>query len=478
MGRTLKTRIKNSVISLIFLLFLLLTALSIFMNVKSFEARHEARAFEFLRYVNKELERMDCVNWEECPDIVQVLANLSEQLMVDVNIYAESGELVATSRPEIFQYDFHDFLMNPRALQKITKEGGSSYMEWEKLGELKSMAVYMPLVLDNGKSYVLSIPYFAQNDELNMDIMIAVVIAVNIAIIMMVIAFVLSGLLAERVIKPLQLVNDKLRLMRAGGKNEKISYKGKDELAMLVQEYNNMVDKVDESIRQLALSERESAWREMARQIAHEIKNPLTPMRLSIQYLVRLKQRNIQGWEDKFEQVADSILEQIDILSETASEFSSFAKFYYEESSVLNLHEIISEQRVLFDNRENIKILISSESEECYVYARKGQIIRVVVNLLSNAVQAVESRGGGYIRISITKNGGNYTVSFEDNGPGVKDEDQDKLFKPNFTTKTGGTGLGLAISRNIIEQSGGTIFYRKSDLGGANFSFTLPVYQP
>ena len=122
-------------------------------------------------------------------------------------------------------------------------------MEWEKLGELKSMAVYMPLVLDNGKSYVLSIPYFAQNDELNMDIMIAVVIAVNIAIIMMVIAFVLSGLLAERVIKPLQLVNDKLRLMRAGGKNEKISYKGKDELAMLVQEYNNMVDKVDESIR-------------------------------------------------------------------------------------------------------------------------------------------------------------------------------------------------------------------------------------
>ena len=216
----------------------------------------------------------------------------------------------------------------------------------------------------------------------------------------------------------------------------------------------------------------------MARQIAHEIKNPLTPMRLSIQYLVRLKQKNVPGWEDKFESVADSILEQIDILSDTASEFSSFAKFYYEESSTLNLYSLIMEQRVLFDNRDNIKILINSESEECYVFARKGQIIRVIVNLLSNAVQAVETRGGGYIRISISSSDGKYTVSFEDNGPGVKEEDVDKLFKPNFTTKTGGTGLGLAISRNIIEQSGGTIYYRKSELGGANFSFTLPLFLP
>ena len=109
---------------------------------------------------------------------------------------------------------------------------------------------------------------------------------------------------------------------------------------------------------------------------------------------------------------------------------------------------------------------------------RKGQIIRVIVNLLSNALQAVETRGGGYIRISISSGDGKYTVSFEDNGPGVKEEDIDKLFKPNFTTKTGGTGLGLAISRNIIEQSGGTIYYRKSELGGANFSFTLPLFLP
>ena len=237
-----------------------------------------------------------------------------------------------------------------------------------------------------------------------------------------------------------------------------------------------MVDDLEESTKKLAQTEREQAWSEMARQIAHEIKNPLTPMRLSIQHLVRLKQRGVDGWEQKFEEVAGSILEQIDILSETASEFSSFAKFYYEENTVLNLYNIITEQKILFDTRDNIRILFDYTSEEACVFARKGQIIRVVVNLLSNAIQALEAIGRGYVRISLSQKNGSYVVSIEDNGTGVKDEDVVKLFKPNFTTKSSGTGLGLAISRNIIEQSGGTIWYSRSELGGANFSFSLPMY--
>ena len=226
----------------------------------------------------------------------------------------------------------------------------------------------------------------------------------------------------------------------------------------------------------LAQTEREQAWSEMARQIAHEIKNPLTPMRLSIQHLIRMKQRNVEGWENKFEDVANSILEQIEILSNTASEFSSFAKFYYEENSVINIYNIINEQKILFDTRDNIKVLFNSDLEDALVFARKGQIIRVIVNLLSNAIQAIEAIGRGYVRISLVRDNNNYIVSIEDNGYGVKEEDINKLFKPNFTTKSSGTGLGLAISRNIIEQSGGTIFYKKSEIGGANFSFTLPIY--
>ena len=142
---------------------------------------------------------------------------------------------------------------------------------------------------------------------------------------------------------------------------------------------------------------------------------------------------------------------------------------------MVDLAELINDQRVFFDPRENIKILYTYCHRECMVNVRKGQIIRVLVNLVSNAIQALEDKGG-YIRISLTEEAGWYTVSIEDNGPGVKPEDENKLFKPNFTTKSSGTGLGLAICRNIIDQSGGRISYRRSDLGGACFSFSLPVY--
>ena len=173
--------------------------------------------------------------------------------------------------------------------------------------------MYMPLMLDNGKTYILNIPYFAQNDELNLDIIIMVVITVNIAIVMMVLAFILSGVVAERVTKPLQMLNDKLKMMRIGGKNEKITYHQKDEVGMLVREYNNMVDKLEESIEQLARSERENAWREMARQIAHEIKNPLTPMKLNIQFMLRsLQMEDNERFKQRFQEVSKMLMEQID----------------------------------------------------------------------------------------------------------------------------------------------------------------------
>lgn len=412
-------------------------------------------------------------------DLSHMLDRIAVNAQVDINLYDPHGRLIRSTQPELFKRNLFSSRMDSDAYYLLTAENKRHVINRESIGELSYISLYSPIFNADGSliAYV-NIPYFTKTSSLwgNLTSMIAIII--NIYILLMLAAIFAGTVISNSISKPIEEIGRKMRSVDVSRKAEHVDYDVDDELGVLVKAYNKMVDDLEESTKRLTQSEREQAWSEMARQIAHEIKNPLTPMRLSIQYLVRLKQKNIQGWEDKFEQVADSILEQIDILSDTASEFSSFAKFYYEESSVLNLHEIIFEQRVLFDNRENIKILISSESDECYVYARKGQIIRVVVNLLSNAVQAVESRGGGYIRISITQAGGNYTVSFEDNGPGVKDEDLDKLFKPNFTTKTGGTGLGLAISRNIIEQSGGTIFYRKSDLGGANFSFTLPVYLP
>lgn len=209
---------------MIFVLFFILTALSIYLNTKSFEDRHRSKATELLKYVNKELEALECVEYTECQDILNVLTNMSEILMIDINIYSQKGMLVATSRPEIFTAGFAGYLVDAEALKSIVDDGSMSFVKEKHIGELNYMSVYMPLVLENNKSYILNVPYFTQNDELNLDIVIMVIIAVNIAIDVMVLAFILSGVVAERVTKPLQLVNDKLKQMRIGGKNEKIVY--------------------------------------------------------------------------------------------------------------------------------------------------------------------------------------------------------------------------------------------------------------
>jgi nitrogen fixation/metabolism regulation signal transduction histidine kinase len=272
------------------------------------------------------------------------------------------------------------------------------------------------------------------------------------------------------------------------GHLEYIDYQRDDELTSLVEAYNRMVKDLSDSTRQLAQAERDYAWSQMARQVAHEIKNPLTPIKLELQRLIRLKQKNNPAWEEKFDKVAAVILEHIDILADTANEFSTFAKLYSEKPTLLDLDKVLKDQLLIFDNKEKVKISYVG-MEDALVLAPKPQLIRVFVNLITNAIQAVEIRlketeeqGGetfeGKVMVFLrnsTKEG-YYDIVIDDNGSGVKDENLDKLFTPNFTTKSSGTGLGLAICRNIIEKCDGEISYQKSFvLGGASFTVTIPM---
>ncbi len=408
--------------------------------------------------------------------IFQSLERLAKNTQTTINIYDPHGRLMRSTQPELFDRYLLASRIHPDAYYQLVKEKKMQVITSEKLGELDYSSLYAPIYNAEGTLIAIAnIPYFFKDSDLSGDISTILAAIINIYILLLLAAIFGGTALANQLSKPLAEIGLKMKRIDVSKKAEHINYKNKDELGELVGAYNKMVDDLEESTQRLAQTEREQAWSEMARQIAHEIKNPLTPMRLSIQHLVRMKQRGIEGWEEKFEDVANSILEQIDILSNTASEFSSFAKFYYEDNAELNLYQLISEQMVLFDTRENIRIAYEYCHTECMVFARKGQIIRVLVNLVSNAVQALEERGG-YIRISLKENERGYIVSIDDNGPGVMAGDEGKLFKPNFTTKSSGTGLGLAICRNIIEQSGGKISYSRSELGGACFSFTLPKY--
>ena len=227
----------------------------------------------------------------------------------------------------------------------------------------------------------------------------------------------------------------------------------------------------------------------MARQVAHEIKNPLTPIKLEIQRLIRLKEKGNPAWEEKFDKVSAVVLEHIDILTDTANEFSTFAKLYSEDPVLMDLDKTLKDQLLIFDNKENISISYIG-MENALVMAPKPQLIRVFVNLMTNAIQAVEIRqnearengeepiaGKVLICLRNSTKEGYYDIVFDDNGHGVSEDNQKKLFTPNFTTKSSGTGLGLAICRNIIEKCEGEIRYRKSyALGGASSIVTLPKH--
>jgi signal transduction histidine kinase len=408
--------------------------------------------------------------------VFQALERIAKNTQATINLYDPHGRLIRSTQPELFDRYLLASRIHPDAYCQLVKERKMQVITREKLGELDYSSLYAPIYNADGTLVAIAnIPYFAKEYDLTGDISTILAAIINVFILLLLAAIFGGTALANQLAKPLAEIGSMMKRIDVSKKTEHINYKNNDELGELVGAYNKMVDDLEESTQRLAQTEREQAWSEMARQIAHEIKNPLTPMRLSIQHLIRLKQRGIDGWEEKFEDVATSILEQIDILSNTASEFSSFAKFYYEENSVIDLAELINDQRVFFDTRDNIRIAYDYCHRDCNVFARKGQIIRVLVNLVSNAIQALED-GGGYIRITLREDERSYIVAIDDNGPGVKEEDTNKLFKPNFTTKSSGTGLGLAICRNIIEQSGGKISYTRSELGGACFAFSLPKY--
>jgi nitrogen fixation/metabolism regulation signal transduction histidine kinase len=225
---------------------------------------------------------------------------------------------------------------------------------------------------------------------LNLDILIMVVIMLNIAIVVIVLAFIFSSLIAERLTKPLQMVNDKFKKMQIGGKNEKIKYQYKDEIALLICEYNNMVDKLEENIAQLARSEREYAWREMARQIAHEIKNPLTPMKLNIQFLLRaLEAEDSEKFAQRFREVSRLLMEQIDNMARTASAFSDFAKMSVMQREVFEVGDLLRDCVELF--RNSVDTLECDIVSDAKMVGDREQMRRVIINLLKLLIDHLQA---------------------------------------------------------------------------------------
>lgn len=289
---------------------------------------------------------------------------------------------------------------------------------------------------------------------------------------MIIAAIVLSYFLSKYITKSLKAVSEKIHATRLDKKNKKIIIQNaSEEIRLLVKAYNSMIDELEESAVKLATSEREQAWREMAKQVAHEIKNPLTPMRLSVQSFERQFNPNDPEIETKIKDFSRSLIQQIDTMSSIASAFSNFAKMPAQQNETLNVPKIV---KLALDIFNDSHISFTSEEEEILVKFDRTQLIRVLTNLVKNAIQATENEAEPKICVHVATDEKNACIFIKDNGVGISEENKDRIFEPKFTTKSSGMGLGLGIIKTIIEAYKGSITFTSEEGKGTTFIVKFP----
>jgi signal transduction histidine kinase len=406
-----------------------------------------------------------------------VLSKLSRVFITDINLYDPSGHLLSSSQPKVFNCGLMSEQINANAFYMLGSEQKSDFSQQEIIGDLKYISAYLPFYNSNGKllAYV-NLQHFGQQQDLETQIQKFLVSIINVFILLLVISIIISVIVSNWVTKPLRLLQNNISNIQFGLGNQKITYHKDDEIGNLAQQYNQKLEELADTAEQLAKSERESAWRDMAKQVAHEIKNPLTPMKLSIQQLIRVFEKSDTESYKKLERVTTSLIEQIDGLTKIANEFSNFAKMPLPENEKLNLVDLLKNVISLFNQENNIEISFSADQDPSFIFADKDQIIRVFNNLIKNAIQAISINDDGVISIKVVKEGSFYRVSIEDNGFGIASDQKDKIFVPYFTTKTTGTGIGLPIAKQIIENHNGDISFTSLKESGTVFTVILPIY--
>lgn len=476
-----KSRIQLTVVSIVVATLIFTGIATVTYIIRNYEKAQNNQIKEKLNnvlvLVENELGVRESLGDQLSDDLLYSFTRLSNTLGVDFNVYSLKGKLMFTSQPRIYEQELMAPLMNRAAFTRLTANQRAMFIQTEKIGTLEYIAAYEPIRNNENNSIgFLNIPYFARETELKRDISSFLVALINIYVLLFSVAVLLAFFISNRITRPLRIIQESLRSTKLGKTSEPIRWKQRDEIGALINEYNRMLEELQQSAERLARSERESAWREMAKQVAHEIKNPLTPMKLGVQHLQRVVADNHPQKEQMVLNMCNTLIEQIDSLSAIATEFSHFAKMPGPAYSKIDLAMVLKHISDLYMQSEHITLTLNIPQTELFIIADREQMIRVFSNLVKNAVQAIPDDTEGKIQIEVFSDPDYYTVTVTDNGKGIPISQYDRIFVPNFTTKSGGTGLGLAMVKNIIESMNGQVWFSSKVGTGTSFYVKLARY--
>lgn len=403
------------------------------------------------------------------------IRKISEIHGVDVNVYDLHGNLFASSLPLPYVKGVLSSKMDPMAYYHMNHNREVQYFQKERIGDLVYVSDYIPVIDAVGNNYAyLNIPYFTSESNLKNEISNFVVTIINLNAFIFILAGIIALFIATRITDSFSVIAEKMKQVNIQKSNEYIEWDRDDELKELVTEYNKMVSKLDESVKALTKSEREEAWRTMARQVAHEIKNPLTPMKLSMQFLQKAIDNNAPNIKELTSSVASTLIEQIDHLSQIAGDFSQFANIENSKNEFFDVNEALKVTIQLFASTDRLTIVEHLHNEKIIIEADRTHINRLFSNLILNALQATPEDKIATVHINEDIQDDKVTIQLSDNGSGIPEEIRDKIFTPNFTTKSLGTGLGLAMCRRIVEKAKGKIWFETGEQG-TTFFVELPI---
>ena len=474
-----KTRIQVSIVLSVVATLLIVGWVTYYYMNNEYRGQQTISIKDKIRKVQQNYEKQVFSNGiVDDEDAVADFNNFADVNNVDLNLYNTEGNLLMTTYPKLYNSKVIGRKMGPLAYAYLDKLKRSEYINpEEKIGTLTYAAAYAPIRNAQNKTIAyIGLPNYSNEEEYSDKIALFVSNLINIYALVFVAVGVLAVFLANQITSPLTFIQESIIRTRIGQRNEPIVWRRHDEIGSLIKEYNSMIAALEASAAKLARSERESAWREMAKQVAHEIKNPLTPLKLGVQLLEKSWKENDPNFEHKFNKFSKSFIEQIDSLSKIASEFSNFAKMPDTNLEKLDIMPVIEQARQVYKNSDNVEInVLNKFDRNIRILGDHDQLLRTFNNLFKNAIEAIDGESHCCIT-TILYNDDEYAyIEIKDNGKGIPAVLHDKIFVPNFTTKTSGTGLGLAFVKQAVENAGGTISFTSVIDVGTNFYLAFPL---